>query len=60
MYETDGARAQARVRVAVDFAAAALVDLMEENPVPLTMVDGTVTVSFGPHEIQTLRLCPGV
>lgn len=58
LYETDGARTQVQVRLDLEFGSAALVDLMEEHAVPLTVVDGTITVSFGPHEIQTLLLCP--
>ncbi|MBD3177908.1 MAG: alpha-mannosidase [Armatimonadia bacterium] len=58
LHETSGARTQAKVSVAIPFESAALVNLMEEDPVPLAVVDGTVSVPFGPHEIQTLRLCP--
>ena len=56
MYESTGASTRATVRIRLPFASAALVDLLEEHPQPLDVVDGSVTLDFGPFEIHTLRV----
>jgi alpha-mannosidase len=59
LYEAHGASCRARVSFGLPIAAAALVDLMEENPQSLEVEEGGVTLAFGPFEIHTLRLTPG-
>lgn len=56
LYEADGKACCAKVQFAVSPVSAAVVDLMEENPVDLPVVDGAVTLSFKPFEIQTISV----
>jgi alpha-mannosidase len=60
LYECEGRDALAAVRFGFPVGAAGAVDLMEENPTPLVVEDGSVVgVAFGPFEIVTLRVTPG-
>ncbi len=54
LYEKRGRRAEAIV--STPLASAATVDLLEREPVPLSIVDGRLTLAFKPFEIKTLKL----
>jgi len=56
LYECAHAGASAIVRFGFPVRAAAEVNLMEEQPRALQVVDDTVEVVLGPFEIKTLRL----
>lgn len=56
LYESFGGKAKAKIRVAEGYTKAFLVNLMEENPIPLFVEDGCVTLDFGAFEIRTLLL----
>ncbi len=56
LYEATGASTRAKVRVGLGAVSAELVDLMEEHPQPLALIDGCVELRFGPFEIHTLCL----
>ena len=58
LYECAHAEASATVRVGFSVCAAAEVNLMEEEPQALPVVDDAVRVVFSPFEIKTLRLSP--
>ncbi len=56
LYESAGARATANVEFGFPVRAAALVNLMEDDPQPLSLGRQSVAVGFGPFEIHTLRV----
>jgi alpha-mannosidase len=56
LYESFGGKAKAKIRVAEGYTKAFLVNLMEENPLPLPIEDGCVSLDFGAFEIHTLLL----
>ena len=56
LYECEGRDAQATIRFGFPVRAVSAVDLMEENPTPLDITEGGVTVDFTPFAINTLRV----
>jgi alpha-mannosidase len=56
LYEAHGASTRTAVRLGFAAREVALVDLMEEHPQALKLVEGTVTLAFRPFEIHTLRI----
>jgi alpha-mannosidase len=56
LYEATGASTAATVRLGFAIGAASLVDLMEENPQPVGVIDNSVALDFAPFEIHTLRV----
>ena len=56
LYESFGGKAKARIRVAEGYTRAFLVNLMEENPLPLPIEDGCICLEFGTFEIHTVLL----
>jgi alpha-mannosidase len=59
LYEAHGAAARTRLHLAFPVAAVAAVNLLEEGPRPLLVVDGAVELTFSPFEIVTLKVTPG-
>ncbi len=59
LYEAEHKAAHARVRFGLPIAAAAEVNLMEEEPAPLSMRNNGVTLDFRPFEIKTVRVTAG-
>ena len=57
LFETDGKRCRARLRVDTGTTAAIPVNLLE-RPVgkPLKIANGTVSLNFRPHEVKTMLL----
>ena len=55
-YESFGGKAKAKIRVAEGYTKAFLVNLMEENPLPLPIEDGCISLDFGAFEIHTVLL----
>jgi len=59
LYEASGGGAtNVKLQVGYDIEGAQLVDLMEENPVPLLLDYRTVTLDFQPFEIKTVKVMP--
>jgi alpha-mannosidase len=58
LYEAKRARVRCRVRPALPIASAVETDMLEENPRPLKLRDGELTLEFRPFEIKTIRLSP--
>ncbi len=56
LYEANGAWTRATVTLPAGTAKAELVDILEERPEPLTVVDGTVTLELGPFAVRSLKL----
>ncbi|MGE6740321.1 alpha-mannosidase [Allorhizobium pseudoryzae] len=56
LWETQGRRREASVRLHPCFGEAQLVDLLEEGGDPLDLQGGRLKLSFKPFEIMTLRL----
>ena len=56
LYESFGGKAKAKIRVAEGYTKASLVNLMEENPLPLPIEDGCICLDFGAFEIHTVLL----
>ena len=56
LYESFGGKAKAKIRVAEGYTKAFLVNLMEENPLPLPIEEGCVSLDFGAFEIHTVLL----
>ena len=56
LYEHANQRAETRISFGVPVKAAWAVNLMEEHPTPLTVIDNGVTLSLRPFEITTLKL----
>ncbi|MBB4008612.1 alpha-mannosidase [Allorhizobium taibaishanense] len=56
LWETTGQRREASVRLGGQFASAMLVDLLEEKPEPIRIVDDQLNLVFKPFEILTLKL----
>ncbi len=59
LYELARRSTAAVLRFGFPVSAAAEVDLMEENPVPLDLQDGGLSLSFKPFEIKTIQLTRG-
>ena len=58
LYEIERRATRTSVTFGLPVAEAAETDLMEEHPVPLRLKGRSVTISFGPFEIKTLRVMP--
>lgn len=56
LYESAHAQTKAAVRFGFAIQAAAEVNLMEEGPLPLEVIDDRVELELRPFEIKTLRL----
>ena len=56
LYEATGASVEAKVSFSMPVAAIAEADLMETPLQELDLVEGSVSLSFGPFEIKTLRV----
>ncbi len=56
LYEAHGASVVASVSFGFPVASAAIVDLMEENPLELEVRNGAVQVSFKPFDIVSLKI----
>lgn len=56
LYESFGGKAKAKIRVAEGYTKAFLVNLMEENPLPLPIEEGCICLDFGAFEIHTVLL----
>ncbi|MEI7634164.1 MAG: glycoside hydrolase family 38 C-terminal domain-containing protein [bacterium] len=56
LYESAGRCVKVALQYSLPVSSATLVDLLEENPVPIDGCDGRVELRFRPFEIQTLRL----
>jgi alpha-mannosidase len=54
MYEAHGARGVARLRVAGGVERALLVDALEEEIEPATVVEGAVVLPYRPHQVLTV------
>ncbi|MCX7669520.1 MAG: glycosyl hydrolase-related protein, partial [Anaerolineae bacterium] len=58
LYEAEHKAAHARLCFGFPVAAAAEVNLMEEEPQPLAVREDAVTLDFRPFEIKTIRVTP--
>jgi alpha-mannosidase len=56
LYEASGASADASIRLGFFAKEASIVDLMEENDIPISIVDSSISVHFKPFEIITLKI----
>ncbi|MFZ6030958.1 MAG: alpha-mannosidase [Chloroflexota bacterium] len=56
LYEATGASVKTTLYLGFEAVAAEAVDLMEENPVPLELVDHGVVLDFHPFEIKTVKV----
>jgi len=56
LYEANGAWCRTKVTLPEGTASVALVDILEERPEPLTIVDGAVTLELGPFAVRSLKL----
>jgi alpha-mannosidase len=59
LYEVEHRSARATLTFNFPLVSAAEVDLMEENPSPLTVTGNAVTLEFQPFEIKTVRVAFG-
>lgn len=56
MYECEGARANARVKLGVPVKSAVLTNLLEDEKETLPLEDNSLSLSFTPFEIKTVKL----
>ncbi len=56
LYESSGASVRAVLRFGFALEAAWEVDLLEENPHPLALTEGTIVLSMRPFQIATVRV----
>ncbi|HEY3283570.1 MAG TPA: glycoside hydrolase family 38 C-terminal domain-containing protein [Armatimonadota bacterium] len=56
LYESTGATTRATLRLSLPVASVELVNLMEEDPKPLPLHEGSVVLDFRPFEVHTLKL----
>ena len=56
MYECEGARANARVKLGVPVKSAVLTNLLEDEKEALPLEDNSLSLSFTPFEIKTVKL----
>ncbi len=56
LYEAAGCSARANLHFAMDIKNIEQVDMMEENPIPLSVQGTHLPLSFRPFEIQTLKI----
>ena len=56
LWETGGVRREARIKIDPAVAAVSIVDLLEDGDAPLTLEGASLTLSFKPFEIITLKL----
>ena len=56
LYEAAGCSARANLNFAMDIKHIEQVDMMEENPIPLSAPGTYLPLSFRPFEIQTLKI----
>eukprot|EP01116_Phalansterium_solitarium_P008232 TRINITY_DN2178_c0_g1_i3.p1 TRINITY_DN2178_c0_g1~~TRINITY_DN2178_c0_g1_i3.p1 ORF type:complete len:1036 (+),score=353.53 TRINITY_DN2178_c0_g1_i3:2026-5133(+) len=56
LYESDGARGTVRLTTSLPVKAAALCNLLEEDDKPVQLVGDSVTLSFTPFQIITVKL----
>lgn len=56
LYESMRTATRCTLTTAIPAAAAALTDMLEENPVDVPLTNGCISLDFRPFEIKTLRL----
>jgi alpha-mannosidase len=59
LYESKRMSTRCRFKTSLPVKAAALTNMLEQEPEPVTVRGGRVRLSFRPFEIKTLRLTPG-
>ncbi|XHR27341.1 MAG: alpha-mannosidase [Chthoniobacteraceae bacterium] len=58
LYETEGAHCQTEVTLRQAFREIVATNLLEENPRPIPMREGHITLDFSPFQIITLKALP--
>ena len=56
LYEAHGAWCRTTLRLPAGTTSAELVDILEERPEPLAIVDGALPLELTPYAVRTLRL----
>jgi alpha-mannosidase len=56
LYEAHGARGTARLRLAAPLESARLANALEDDGEPLSVADGTIEISYRPHQIITVKV----